>query len=163
MTDEITLEWGMKYDDWLQQAWGLARAHWFDGNAFSDVLQLNPDHERYRAMEKAGMLHILTARVDGTLAGYLSVLIAPHRLDRNALIASDDVFYVSPKFRRLHIGRKMLTEAIRFLEGRGVTALLFREHAGRAEPGYLARYGFRPIEMVYAKLLRQPDEKGAAA
>lgn len=152
----ITLSWGLPYDDFLEEAWPLIRAHWSEVGSHRDVLRLNPDHNRYRALERAGALNILTACLDGKLVGYMFVIISAHPRDRDAKAATDDIIYAMPTHRRLLIGPKMIAEALRYIEEKGVHIVFFREKSWRHGGGYLERYGFKPQETVYAKILREP-------
>lgn len=152
-----TLSWGMPYDDFLAAAWPLIRAHWDEVGTHRDVLKLRPDHKRYRAMERLGLLHILTATSDDKLAGYLFIIIAAHPRDQNAMAARDDIFYVRPEFRRERLGVKLLIEALSYLEGRA-HIVFFTEKARREGGGYLERFGFHPVETTYSKVLSRPTQ-----
>lgn len=159
----IDLTWGTRYDDFIAEAWPLIRAHWNEVGSHRDVLRLDPDHERYRALEKVGALHILTARLDGKIIGYMFVLVTRHPRDRGAIAATDDVIYAAPQYRRHHVGAKMLREALRRVEELGVNIVFFREKAWRHGGGYLERYRFHKQEMVYAKVLKPPHAQEDAA
>lgn len=157
----IALKWDTTYDDFLAEARPLIENHWAEVGSHRDVLVLDPDHQLYRNLERAGRLHILTARVDGMLAGYLFVLIAPHPRDRSAVIGRDDIFYVVPEYRRLRLGPAMIEEALRYLDGRA-HIVMFTAKLRRHHTDYLARFGFHPQEQTWAKVLRSPHEEAPA-
>ncbi len=157
---DVSFTWNMPYDAFLADAREMISAHWAEVGSHRDVLHLDPDHDRYRALQRSGVLHILTASSGGALAGYLFVLIAPHPRDRQATVAKDDIFYVRPEFRRERVGVKLLIEALRYLEGRA-HIVFFTEKARREGGGYLERFGFEPQETTYGKVLRKPHGDGA--
>lgn len=153
---DITLTWGARYDDFIMEAWPLIRAHWNEVGTHRNVLKLDPDHERYRKLEDAGILHILIARVDGKLAGYFFMLVTPHPRDRKATVGSDDIMYAVPAFRRHLIGPKMLGAVVDKMHELGVNVVMLREKAYRHGGGYLQRYGLKPVETVYSMVIREP-------
>ena len=56
---------------------GLAPDHWEEVANNKDTIPLDIDWERYRALDDDGSLHVLTARDDGELVGYVMHVIAP--------------------------------------------------------------------------------------
>ena len=161
--DMIHFSWGMTYSAFLGEAWPMARRHWNEVGTFRNVLQLNPDHDRYRALERDGRLHILAARSDQFLVGYLFMLVVPHPRDKVARVARDDLFYVDPNYRRFHLGPAMIESALTHAEGRADIIMLStkaRRTMARGPHGgtYLQRHGFEPLETVWGKVLRNPHE-----
>jgi GNAT superfamily N-acetyltransferase len=161
LSDAIEFRWGTTYSAFLAEAWPKLRAHWAEVGTYRHVLRLDPDHDKYRAAERAGILHILTARVGGELAGYLFVLILPHPRDKGATLARDDIFYVDPKFRRFRLGPAMIEEALAYIEPRAdIVMLTEKVHRslgrGRFGGSYLARYGFQPLEVTWGRVIRAP-------
>ena len=162
----VELSWGMPFDLWLGEASPMVRAHWQEVGSHRDVLSLQPQHELYRRAERAGALHILTARVDHDLAGYLFLLTMPHPRDRGAVLARDDIFYVSPRYRRLRLGVAMIEEAIGYAGGVADILMLTEKLRRRARGvqaqdigmGYLARWGFTPTEMIWSLVLKRPHD-----
>lgn len=151
----ITLEWGTPYRRLLDEAAGLICAHWDEVGSFRPTFTLNPHHERYDATERAGLLHILTARDCGTIIGYFFMITAPSARDRTKLVAHDEVIYVKPAYRRYLIGPKMKAEAVEKARALGVSVVLFREKARRmnGQKSHLEDMGFALHELVYAKVL----------
>ena len=161
--DMMRLTWGMTYSAFLAEAWPMAKRHWDEVGTFNSVLRLDPDHDRYRMLERDGRLHILSARTDQFLIGYLFMLVVPHPRDKAVRVARDDLFYVDPNYRRFHLGPAMIESAISHAEGRADIIMLStkaRRTMGRGRYGgeYLRRYGFEPLETVWGKVLRNPHE-----
>jgi len=159
--DFIEMRWGMTYSAFLAEAWPMAKRHWNEVGTFRDVLRLDPDHDRYRALERDGRLHILSARSDQFLVGYLFLLTLPHPRDRQARVARDDLFYVDPAYRKFRLGPAMIKSALSYAEGRADIIMLSekaRRTLARGPHGgtYLKQYGFEPMETVWGKVLRNP-------
>ena len=159
----ISLTWGMGYNDFISEAWPLIRAHWAEVGSHRDVLRLDPDHDAYRRLETAGRLHVLTARIDTKLVGYLFALTIPHARDKSAIVGRNDIMYAAPQYRRYRVGPKMIEEAMRYLEhDLHVDIILFGEKMARHAGGnYLKRYGFEPFEVTHAKVIRKAIEVAA--
>lgn len=159
----VNLAWGTRYDAFIEEAWPLVRAHWAEVGSHRDILRLDVDHDKYRALERAGHLHILLARTERTIAGYMFLLVSRHPRDRGAIAATDDVIYVKPEFRRLGIGWKMLAEAERFAGECGAHVVFFHAKARRRNVRYLERAGFAAHEIVFAKVIAEPHQVAEAA
>lgn len=159
----VDLAWGTAYDRFIEEAWPLIRTHWEEVGSNRDILRLNPDHDRYRSLERAGVLHILLARTGGAIAGYMFLLVSRHPRDMAAMVATDDVIYVRPEYRRLGVGRLLIDEAIRFAGELRVHIVMFHAKARRRNSNYLARWGFRPHEIVYSKVIAKPQRLAEAA
>ena len=157
----VELIWGTPYESFIAEAAPMTLEHWSEVGSHRSVLRFNPNHDVYRALDRAGRLHILVARVDGQLAGYLFVITAPHPRDQQATLAKDDIFYAAPRYRRLRLGPLMIASALEYLRGRAVI-VFFTEKLRRKNGGYLRRFGFEPQEQTWAKVLRNPHEELSA-
>lgn len=95
--------------------------HWAELALDQDKIQLGIDNERYLAMEKAGILHVLTMRSEKRLIGYYVAFILPHVHYKEAgLMAFTDIYFVLPEFRKGPTGAQLFLEAERTLKERGV-------------------------------------------
>ena len=164
--DAIGLTWDKTYDEFLNEALMLIVNHWHEVGSHRDVLRLNPDHNRYRQLELGGFLHILCATDRQKIVGYMFVMLLPHPRDKNAIIGRDDVFYVTPEYRRRGVGLLLLKEALRFLEEDTCDIVMFSEKvrrtAARGARGgtYLRRFGFAPQEVVWSKVMPRAARRG---
>ena len=70
----VELIWGTPYDTFIAEAAPMTLKHWSEVGSHRSILRFDPNHEVYRALDRAGRLHILVVRVDGQLAGYLFVI-----------------------------------------------------------------------------------------
>jgi len=132
----------------------LQSAHYSEVAGFRAALdRLNPDWDKYVALEKNGRLHLVKARAyNGTLVGYSAHLVHTHLHYAHVLVAEDDVFYVTPTMRGRGLGKKMREFAIATLKERGVKLVLARVKPHIPQP-HLEKLGYTVMETVYAKVL----------
>lgn len=140
---------------------GLLSEHWDEVGTHRDVLHLDPDHDRYIGLEKAGSLIILSARHHGVMVGYMILLFMRHPRDRSAMVMTDDAIYCLPAYRRSMLGPKLMDRAEALAESSGIHFMFFTEKFRRLvqagnRGGYLKRRGFEPIEIKYAKMIKHP-------
>jgi hypothetical protein len=67
-----------------------------------DKIPLDVDWERYGELERAGVVHFYTARMDGILIGYSCYIVNRHLHYKTTLFAQNDVLYIDKPYR----GRK---------------------------------------------------------
>lgn len=64
------------------------------------MFQLDPDWARYCALEEGGMIHVFTVRDGGILVGYAVFLLTTHMHHQGLVVANNDLFFISPDYRR---------------------------------------------------------------
>ncbi len=73
----------------------LFRSHYEEIALFRDRIELNPDWQRYRNAEAAGLLKILTARDEaGVLVGYHIGMLMPHPHYVKHVMLFTDIFFL---------------------------------------------------------------------
>jgi GNAT superfamily N-acetyltransferase len=105
-----------------------------------------PNWPAYRALEAAGLLHPITARLDGLLIGFVGVLLAPP-------IATTERIFVLKAHRKSGAGLKLLhvaEEAARRL-GSPVLQVVAPIDGGLSK--VLPRVGYRESNRVFFKIL----------
>lgn len=96
---------------WEYESKDLVYEHWQELGLDLD-LEISPDYEKMKLMESLGMFHVITARDEGRMVGYLLVIINEHLHYKSApKMLVVDAYYVDPK-ARTGTGVKM----IRFME-----------------------------------------------
>jgi hypothetical protein len=130
-------------------------------NPGSSLLPLDPDWNRYFDYERADILKIWTARADGSLIGYIELLLAPPLHSQANLCAYGQGFWLAPEWRDGLTGLRF----IRSIEAplRGLKARMIRmatndlfapDAAGESRVGVLfRRSGYQRVETVYQKEL----------
>ena len=55
--------------DCIEEMKPLLYDHYLEVHAYPDKIPFNPDYDRYLELEKSGVIHLTTARVDGKMVG----------------------------------------------------------------------------------------------
>ena len=115
---------------------------------------MDPDWDRYYALDIGGTLRVLTVRDNGILVGYLFGLFGPHLHSRNTLHAGVDMLWLDPVYRQGWTGVRLFKEFLRGCEEAG--AVVANVHvrtnfAGGRVGTLLLRLGFTAIEVNYSR------------
>ena len=129
--------------------------HWQEIALDKDVIALDPDFDRYVAMDLAGILLTHTVRVDGILVGYFISLVLPALHYRRSLQAFTDIYYLAKAARRGHLAQRFFQYVAADLKRRGVQkqSIMRKLHTDPRIGLLWERLGYRPIEVHYSKLL----------
>lgn len=105
---------------------------------------------QYKAMEAAGLLHMLGAfRGDGLMVGFLTLLIAPLPHFGGRPVASTESFFVAAPERRSGAGLKLLRAAEQRAAEQGAAGLLMSAPVGGRLAQVLPRAGYRETSRVF--------------
>ena len=134
----------------------LWQRHWEEIAQDRDSVPLDPDFDNYYRLDLEGILHILTVRVDGELAGYTFSLIGPHLHYHSTKTAQTEMFWLAPEHRSGWTGVRLLRLTRRGLRDRGVKLHLINFKIG-FESGrvgkLLSRLGYRPTDIVVRQVI----------
>jgi hypothetical protein len=121
-----------------------------------EVYPLDPDWDRYFAMDIAGILKVLTVRVDDILVGYIFNLVGPHLHSKSTRYADIEMFWFDPLYRDVWMAVKAFRENENFLKSLGVVFIhvsdKIRFKKGKVDLIF-KRLGYRPIETNWSKVL----------
>ncbi len=115
---------------------------------------LDPDWDKYYALDIAGTLRVLTVRANGALVGYLFGLFGPHLHSAHTLHSGVDMFWLDPVYRQGWTGFKLFKEFLRASKECGVVVANVHVRTGFADGRVgklLVRLGFTPIEVNYSR------------
>jgi hypothetical protein len=136
----------------------LFKKHWREIALHQDEIQLDPDWERYFALELQGVLHVLTVR-DGTrLVGYAFMLVQRHLHYCSTLWAVSDMFWLEPDYRFGWDGVRMFKQVERGMRELGVKVIVlnykfhFQSDRGRLDRLF-HRLGYSPTEIIVSKVI----------
>jgi GNAT superfamily N-acetyltransferase len=132
----------------------LLQSHWEEIAINKDVIKLNPDWDAYYSLEDAGILKIFTARSDGLLVGYFVVLCRTHIHYKDHVFAANDILYLHKDYRKGLTGAKLMKFAEKCLQEDGVSVLVVNTKRHRPFDSLLNWLGYKHVENVYSKLLR---------
>jgi GNAT superfamily N-acetyltransferase len=140
-----------QWPDAAAEIMALWPAHNAEVAATDDRDHLAPDLDRYMALHAAGKLHVVVARKDGAVIGYLFACVETHLHRRNTLCGFYDIYFVAPEHRKGWAGVHLFKVAERTLRARGVVKL----HTGTKlwkDVGVLfERMGWKETERLFTK------------
>lgn len=137
----------------------LFETHWREIALNKKSVKLDPNYELFCKYDIAGVLQLLTLRVQGKLVGYAFCMIGEHLHYASTVWCHIDMFYVEREYRRGWIGVRMFREIELRAKYKGAKVLcgvekLHFKNKRNKPVGKLFRYlGYRPIERVYSKLI----------
>jgi hypothetical protein len=135
----------------------LWRLHYLEIALDQDICPLDPDWDCYYGMADLGLLHILTARYNGHLAGYCFNRVGSHDHYHSTRFAHTEMFWLHPRFRKGWQPVKMFIENLRGLkeqEGVQIATINFKLTFQDGRVGrLLSRLGYQPTDIVMRKRL----------
>lgn len=133
----------------------LTRVNWDESGMLTDRLDFDPDWDRYLEFERAGILHILTARKSGKLIGYVVALLHPHIEHASVPCATIKTVWLAKEERSGTLGIRLLKQAFRGLENSGARIFMVADkgHKNGALGRILRGMGFAKDETIYAKVI----------
>lgn len=121
-----------------------------------DQLLFKPDldHERYLKMDELGMMHVVTARDEEKLVGYIICFVMPHfHYKSSGLTALADMYYVLHPYRKGGLGARMFKEMERGLKARGVIRAHMSCKAHEDHTKLFQAMGWKLTDFTFSKLL----------
>lgn len=142
-----------KFTDTVLEAVPLLEQHWAEITHDKMKMKLNPDIAAYKALDQVGQLLIITARSDGKLIGYIIFIVCTHLHYKDILVATDDIHYIHPEFRKGLIGYKLFRFAEKELSSRNVDMVLLRTKVKMKNGPLFERLGYTAVDVDYCKFL----------
>lgn len=155
--DKLRFSWE-RFADIAKEFPPLFKKHWREIALHQDKIDLDPDWERYFALELQGILHVLTIRDGGRLVGYAFVMTTPHLHYASTLFAIYDMFWLDPDYRFGWDGIRMFKEVEKKMRELGVKVLMinykihFQADRGRLDKIF-HRLGYAPTDILSSKYI----------
>lgn len=157
LTRQATFQREAWSDALRNEAFPLLERHWKEVALDQDTVPLDPAWEMYASLQSAGLLVIVTARLDEELVGYCSHFIVPNFHYRSLKVADNDIFWLAPEHRVSRIGLDLLRAAERECVKMGCNKILMKEKLHIPLGRLFEFLGYREIERLHAKtLIRTP-------
>lgn len=135
----------------------LFMEHWKELALNQDAIPLDPDWDKYYALDISGALQVLTARLpSGQLVGYVFLVVGCPLHYKSTLFGGVDIFYLDPMVRAGWTGVRLIKELIKGAKALKIVHLSMHtkiHFAGNRVTKLLQRLGFVPIETVHAMRL----------
>ncbi|MGA8366852.1 MAG: GNAT family N-acetyltransferase [Candidatus Acidiferrales bacterium] len=127
--------------------------HW-EELALDKVIPWELNLDSYEKLEMAGLLHVVTARVEGRIVGYHIAVLGPHLHYKSAgLMAFEDVYFILPEFRVGGTGTQLFIFTEESLRERGITKWFLACKVGKDHSKLFKALGFRLSDYCFTKLL----------
>jgi len=144
------------YQEALAEVRDLLEEHWREVALDHDAIKLEPDYERYAAIDADGKLHLCTARIGGELVGYHLSIVHSHLHYKSSLTCFTDVFFLRKEYRNGLAGYKLLKFFRDSVRKRFKVQKIYMSMKLTHEIGpLLERLGFKPIERVYTAVFNE--------
>lgn len=135
--------------------------HWHEIALNHADVPLDIDEQRYAALDEAEALHIVTARKEGALIGYHVAIISGHLHYASTLHGITDVYFVAPEFRQGFTGIRLFQRVEQEMRGLGVKKLFTGTKVHLDMSKLFERLGYKRVEYLYAKILKEDDDAQA--
>lgn len=124
-----------KWDDCYEEAIPLLNAQYVEIATDKAIKPLDPDLDKYQAMEDAGFLRIFTVRdepdnledgiprCDGRVIGYFVSIVMRGLHYQQTTLAVNDIMYIDPAYRGSTVGYRMIKGAKADLKNLGADIL----------------------------------------
>jgi GNAT superfamily N-acetyltransferase len=135
----------------IDECGSLIEDHWRQVALDQDTIPLDPDWEKYLAMDEMCIVHLTTARYHGELVGYAVYLLSNALHYKTLEVAEADMFWLAPEHRKGWAGVHLIKCAEASLKDLGVHKV-FNKVKLHADVGKVFEYlGHTAVERVYAK------------
>ena len=132
----------------------LLKKHWQEVALHQDIIALDPDYDRYRAIETAGKLVVIAARDGQILIGYSVFVLHNHIHYIDCFMATNDVLFLDKEYRKgTTAGIRLLRESEAILKGLGVHRVMWHIKPKNDWSAILSRMGYEQEEIIMGKLL----------
>lgn len=142
-----------RWTDVVSEIGDLWQAHYDEIGTDKDRIPLAPDLEGYQTLDGSGRLHIVSARRDGVLIGYIFALVGAHLHYRTTLFANLDIYYIAPACRRGALALRMFREMERSLKARGVVKVIGNTKLAHDRARLFEALGWREAERIFTKVI----------
>lgn len=135
-----------------EQGGALLKAHYDEVAKNKDVMVLDPDWDRYIALDDAGVLVVLGVfSEDEQLLGYSVGLVTSHLHYRGLTYYQNDVLFLAASARRSHIGIDLIEATERVAGARGARFVCWHAKQGTALDRLLDRRGYGVQDIIYSR------------
>jgi len=147
----ISYGWEHYSEALCQEMLPLLRANWRESSSYEEGIEADPDFERYRKLDAAGMCLCITAREEGRLVGYVVYVVTHSTHHKTIMCGIGDAAYTDPQHRG--VGNQLLKIAEKHLKVAGVTRIGWTVDPRSRMHGLLLEDGYVPDEVIMEKRL----------
>lgn len=130
----------------------LLKAHYDEVAKNKDVMVLDPDWERYLALDAQGALVVLGVFSDDEmLLGYSVGVVSNHLHYSGLTYYHNDVLFLASSARRSHVGIDLIEATERAAGARGARFVCWHAKQGTALDRLLERRGYGVQDIIYSR------------
>jgi GNAT superfamily N-acetyltransferase len=112
-----------KMFDIIEELSPILLEHYHEIAMYRDKIEYAPDWDRYRDLEKTGILKLATVRDDGVLVGYYLTLVVPNLHYSKDLYGVNDIVLIKPKYRNAKVGVGLFNYVEKWMKNLGVSVM----------------------------------------
>ena len=142
-----------KFQSFIDEAVLLLKEHYEELAERTDVIELDPDVEKYQKLLEMNILEVHTARDDGNLVGYALWMVMNHLHYKKSVTASSDILYIHPNYRKGIFGYKFVKWTTEEVKKRSPQRILFHMKPHLDYGHLVERLGGHFFEKTYSIVL----------
>lgn len=131
----------------------LLAEHWDEVALNKGLMVLNPDEQRYLALEATGQFFALAAWDGDDLVGYSGNFIGQHLHYAGLRYANNDVLFVAKGHRATPLGLRLIRETVAEAQRRGARMMLWHAKYETQMAALLVRMGYLVQDVIYSREL----------
>lgn len=133
----------------------LLKLHYDEIALNKEHIPLDPDWEKYKTLCDRGNLFVVTARTDDQLLVGYSVFFTTYHLHyKSTLVASNDILYLHPDYRKGTTGIKLIKFSESELKKLGVDKVIWHIKYLKDFRNILYRMGYFDEDAIVGKVLK---------
>ena len=117
------------------------------------TVEFDPDLELCQALADHDMMHVFTARIAGTVVGYLILVVAPVMFAKGTKLATQEGLYIHEDHRRGMLAARLIRTADGWLKDHGIAYVIQRVHKDVDYSPLLKRMGYAYTDATYTRRL----------
>lgn len=129
----------------------MLEKHWEEIALYQDSIKLNPDYDKYYALEELSILKTFTARDDGKPVGYIVFIVDANLHYQDTVWAKMDILYIAPEYRNARVGMRLIQFAEDYLKDDGVDVVMLGTKSHKSFGRLLQFMGYSEVETYYGK------------
>jgi hypothetical protein len=116
--------------------------------------KLNPDYDIYWEADKRNTLKTIVALKNDEIIGYIVYFVGINLHYKDCLLATEDIYYLKPEYRKGLIGPRMFVFAEKYLKSIGVNMIRYSTKTHLDNSRLFEFLGCNFVEKVYTKELK---------
>lgn len=142
-----------KFADCFEDMKTLFEKHWEEVALNKNKIKLNPDYDKYLAMEELGMISLITVRNNNEIVGYSIDILSPHLHYKDHIFALNDVIFLSPEYRAGRTALKLLLHVQEHLKSLGTSVHVLHMKTAHKFTGLAKMAGYNNSEETWSIFL----------